>query len=59
MADGLGLRSIKRLGFLNEVEPGEQAKRLRKYTDAFDAVVLADGPYDWLLELMFPPDSSS
>lgn len=52
MANGLGLRSVARVGFLNEVSPAEQRKRLHKYTKAFDAVILADGPMDWIMQAM-------
>ena len=53
MADGLGMRAIARLGFLNELTREGQQSRLPKYAAAFDAVVLADGPMDWLLLLLF------
>lgn len=53
MANGLGLRSVASVGFLNEVSPAEQSKRLPKYTKAFDAVILADGPMDWIRQTMF------
>jgi len=53
MTDGLGMRTIVRLGFLNEITRDAQQSRLPKYTAAFDAVVLADGPMDWLLLLLF------
>ena len=46
-----GMHAIARLGFLNEVTRDSQQSRLTKYAFAFDAVVLADGPMDWLLRL--------
>jgi 5'-nucleotidase len=53
MADGLGMRAIARFGWLNELTRDGQQSRLPKYMAAYDAVVLADGPMDWLLHLLF------
>lgn len=53
MADGLSMRAVTRVGFLNEVTAEGQQKRLPGYLAAFDAVVLADGPMDFVLRLLF------
>ena len=55
MADGLdsslGLTVVK-IGFLNESEPSRIAARLPAYSAAFDAVILGDGSFDWLNEIL-------
>ena len=47
------MRAVARVGFLNEVTAEGQQKRLPAYLVAFDAVVLADGPMDFVLRLLF------
>ena len=47
------MRAVTRVGFLNEVTAEAQQKRLPAYLAAFDAVVLADGPMDFVLRLLF------
>ena len=45
--------AIARFGWLNELTRDGQQSQLPKYMAAYDAVVLADGPMDWLLHLLF------
>ena len=50
MADGFeSSHTILKVGFLNEQEDARVAARLAQYEEAFDAVILADQPFGWLL----------
>lgn len=50
MADGFERsHTILKVGFLNEQEDARVAARLAQYEEAFDAVILADQPFGWLL----------
>ena len=50
MADGFeSSHTIIKVGFLNEQEDARVAARLAQYEEAFDAVILADQPFGWLL----------
>lgn len=54
MADGLmerGAAAVVKVGFLNETDPARVAARLPAYEAAFDAVVLGDGSFEWVVEL--------
>lgn len=50
MADGLGM-SVVKIGLLNETDAQKVADRLPQYEAAFDAVILGDVDFDWLLAL--------
>lgn len=54
MADGIdGVDTIVRIGFLNEPDGSERCERLLpQYLEKFDAVILGDQSFDWLLELL-------
>ena len=52
MADGLDMPVVLKIGFLNETEPERVAARLPAYEAAFDAVVLGDRDFEWVLELL-------
>lgn len=53
MADGLlGLKTICKVGFLNEPPGDKQEALMNDYARAFDALVLGDGPMDLVLELL-------
>ena len=54
MADGLesDLSVVLKIGFLNETDPERVAARLPAYEKAFDAVVLGDRSFEWVLELL-------
>jgi hypothetical protein len=52
MADGLGLDLICKVGFLNEPPGSKREALMAEYANAFDAVVLGDGPMDFVLELL-------
>ena len=55
MAEGIGPEhDVIKIGFLNECDPSKLAAKLPLYEAAFDAVVLRDGPFDWILELLRP-----
>lgn len=49
VADGLDLPVVLKIGFLNEVDPERVAARLPAYERAFDAVVLGDTSFSWVL----------
>ena len=51
MADGLGMATVK-IGFLNETDEERVSARLPQYEAAFDAVILGDRSFDWLLTLL-------
>ena len=46
------LMGVIKVGFLNETEPSRVAARLPQYEAAFDAVILGDTTFDWLLRLL-------
>ena len=48
----LGMRHVLRIGFLNETDEARVAARLPQYEAAFDAVILGDRSFDWLLSLL-------
>lgn len=53
MADGLEGVSVARIGFLNVRGDDEKLRKsLPLYERAFDAVILNDGPMDWLNGLL-------
>ena len=52
MADGLGLTSVVKIGFLNETDPIRVAERLPQYEAAFDAVILHDRSFAFILSLL-------
>ena len=54
MADGLGLPHVVKIGLLNESDPERVAARLPQYEAAFDAVILGDRSFEWLLSLVRP-----
>ena len=61
MADGLDLPVVLKIGFLNEREPERIAERLPAFEAAFDAVIIGDQSYDWVLALLrdVPPGSGA
>ena len=52
MADGLEGVEVVKVGFLNETDPARVAARLPQFEAAFDAVLLGDGSFDWLLGML-------
>ena len=52
MADGLDLPHVLKIGFLNETDEARVAARLPQYEAAFDAVILGDQSFSWLLSLL-------
>jgi HAD superfamily hydrolase (TIGR01544 family) len=52
MADGLGLAHIVRIGFLNETDPARVAALEPQYRQRFDAIILGDGSFEWLFDLL-------
>ena len=44
--------TVWQVGFLNETDPARIAARLPQFEAAFDAVLLGDAPFDWLLGLL-------
>lgn len=52
MADGLNMPRVLKIGFLNETDPERVAARLPAYEKAFDAVVLGDRSFEWVLGLL-------
>lgn len=52
MADGLGMATIIKIGFLNESDPERVAARLPKYEATFDLVVLNDLSFEVVLQLL-------
>ena len=51
MADGLGLPNVVKIGLLNETDPERVAARLPQYEAAFDAVIMGDRSFEWLLNI--------
>ena len=52
MADGLEGYDVVRLGFLNETDEARVAPRLPQYEAVFDAVLLHDQSFEWLLRVL-------
>lgn len=52
MADGIEGIDLIKVGFLNETDPERVAARLPQYERAFDAVILGDASFDWVLQLL-------
>jgi len=53
MADGLDAdHNVIKIGFLNEHDEARIAARLPQYENAFDAVVLGDRSFEWVLKLL-------
>lgn len=53
MADGLlGLEAVCKVGFLNEPPGHKRDALMNDYARAFDALILGDGPMDFVLELL-------
>ena len=49
---GLGLAHIVRIGFLNETDPARVAALEPQYRQKFDAIILGDGSFEWLFDLL-------
>ena len=52
MADGLGVEHVLKIGFLNETEPVRVAERLPAFEAAYDAVILDDRSFEFVLGLL-------